>query len=72
MDEQQSELRKKVEGKLEQKIIDLEAVRIALEEDVKHSEGEDRQRNAQLLAATNDLLSQLKLAQVNIRALDPD
>jgi hypothetical protein len=72
MDEQQSELRKKVEGKLQQKIIDLDAVRLALEEDVKGSEGEEKQRNEELLAATNELLGQLKLAHVNIQALNPD
>lgn len=72
MDEQQSELRKKVEGKLQQKIIDLEAVRLALEEDVKGSEGEEKQKNEELLAATNELLGQLKLAHVNIQALSPD
>jgi hypothetical protein len=61
---------KNVEGKLQQKIIDLEAVRLALEEDVKDSEGQDRQRNEELLAATNELLGQLRLAQANIQALD--
>jgi hypothetical protein len=72
MDEQQHELRKKVETKLQQKIVDLEAVRLALEEDVKDSEGEEKQKNGELLAATNALLGQLKLAQSNIQALDPD
>lgn len=72
MDEQQSELRKKVEGKLQQKIIDLEAVRLALEEDVNGSEGEEKQRNEELLAATNELLGQLKLAHMNIQALNLD
>lgn len=72
MDEQQHELRKKVEDKLQQKIVDLEAVRLALEEDVTESEGEEKMKNEELLAATNALLGQLKLAQINIKALDPD
>jgi hypothetical protein len=69
MDEQQNELRKKVDEKLQQKIIDLEAVRLALEEDLNSSEGEERGKNEELLAATNNLLSQLKLAQMNIQTL---
>lgn len=67
-----NDLRKQVEGKLQQKIVDLEAVRLSLEEDMRTSIGEERIKNQQLLDATNHLLQQLKLAQVNIQALNPD
>lgn len=72
MNQEESSRRKEVEGRLEQKITDLEAVRISLEEDIRTSTGAEREKNQQLLASVTYLLQQLKLAQVNIQALDSE
>jgi hypothetical protein len=72
MDDAQKELKTKVEDKLIQKITDLEAVKLALEEDVRGSTGEEQEKNQKLLDTTNLLLQQLHLARINLRALNPD
>jgi len=63
------ELKNKVEGKLQQKITDLEAVKIELEEDLKSSSGEEKEKNENLLNAATHLLVELKQAQLNIHSL---
>ena len=72
MKEQKQELKKQVEEKLLQKITDLEAVKLALEEDLKTSEGEERLTNQKLLDNTLHLLQELKLAHLNILTMDPE
>jgi hypothetical protein len=68
-DEKVSELKTKVEARLLQKISDLEAVRVDLEEDIRTSEGDEQEKSRNLLAATINLLDQLKQAQTNIQSL---
>ena len=72
MKEQKQELKKQVEEKLLQKITDLEAVKLALEEDLKTSEGEELLTNQKLLDNTLHLLQELKLAHLNILTMDPE
>ena len=64
-----NELKSQVEGRLLQKITDLEAVRLELEEETKHSTGADKEKNQNLLSATSNLLNELKQAQLNIHDL---
>jgi hypothetical protein len=64
-----NELKTQVESRLLQKIHDLEAVKLELEEETKNSTGTDREKNENLLNATTHLLDQLKEAQHNIHAL---
>jgi hypothetical protein len=47
-------------------------VKLALEEDVRGSTGEEQEKNQKLLDTTNLLLQQLHLARINLRALNPD
>jgi hypothetical protein len=63
------ELQSQVESRLLQKITDLEAVKLELEEETKTSTGQEREKNQSLLTATTNLLDQLKQARVNIHEL---
>ena len=63
------ELKAQVEGRLLQKITDLEAVRLELEEETRNSSGAEKQKNENLLTATSNLLTELKQAQMNIHDL---
>jgi hypothetical protein len=63
------ELKTQVESRLLQKITDLEAVKLELEEETKASTGAEKEKNENLLAATSNLLSELKQAQINIHDL---
>jgi hypothetical protein len=63
------ELQSQVESRLLQKITDLEAVKLELEEETKNSTGQEREKNQSLLTATANLLDQLKQARVNIHEL---
>jgi hypothetical protein len=63
------ELKTQVEGRLLQKITDLEAVRLELEEETRNSSGAEKEKNQNLLTATSNLLSELRQAQVNIHEL---
>ncbi len=70
MDNQKiNDLKTKVEGRLLQKIQDLEAVRNELEEETRDSDGDEKTKNQQLLDATTNLLNELKQAQHNIHEL---
>jgi hypothetical protein len=71
MDQQSNvEIKKNIESRLLQKITDLEAVKISLEEDLRSSVDVEHERNMALLNATNDLLNQLRQAQKNIHGMD--
>jgi hypothetical protein len=72
MDQQSGvELKKNIESRLLQKISDLEAVKLSLEEDLRSSVDVEHERNMALLNATNNLLDQLRQAQHNIHGMDP-
>lgn len=64
-----NELKTQVEGRLLQKITDLEAVRLELEEETRNSTGIEKEKNQSLLNATSNLLTELKQAQLNIHDL---
>lgn len=63
------DLKSQVEGRLLQKITDLEAVRLELEEETRKSTGVEKEKNQSLLNATSNLLTELKQAQMNIHDL---
>jgi hypothetical protein len=63
------ELKTQVEGRLLQKITDLEAVQHELEEETRNSTGVEKEKNLNLLIATSNLLTELKQAQSNIHDL---
>jgi hypothetical protein len=59
-------LKSRVGFALDQKILDLESIKTELELEVKTTEGEEQERNINLLIATVDLLNQLKKTRQNI------
>jgi hypothetical protein len=67
--QQMEELKNQVESRLLQKITDLEAVRLELEEETKKSTGAEKEKNQNLLTATTNLLNELKQTQSNIHTL---
>jgi hypothetical protein len=70
MEKQQIDvLKTQVESRLLQKITDLEAVRLELEEETRNSTGAEKEKNQSLLTATSNLLSELRQAQTNIHDL---
>jgi hypothetical protein len=67
--QQMEELKNQVESRLLQKISDLEAVRIELEEETQKSSGAEKEKNQNLLTATTNLLNELRQTQSNIHTL---
>jgi hypothetical protein len=63
------ELKSQVESRLLQKITDLEAVKLELEQETQNTTGSEKQKNENLLAATSNLLTELRQAQINIHDL---
>ena len=70
MEKQQiDDLKNKVESRLLQKITDLEAIKLELQEEIKVTDGAEKERNQNLYNATATLLDELKKAQTNIHLL---
>jgi hypothetical protein len=70
MEKQQAEkLSSQIESRLVQKINDLEAVKLELEDETRNSTGEEKEKNLNLLIATSNLLTELKQARTNIHEL---
>jgi hypothetical protein len=67
--QQMEELKNQVESRLLQKIADLEAVRLELEEETQKSSGAEKEKNQNLLTATTNLLNELRQTQSNIHTL---